>query len=481
MLHRSGTRCSGPASDAVGVPAGAEPLGSVITLSRRRWLASIGLGLTAGGIACDRDRPVPPPPPAGPAPLRRADGAVDWSAVRDLFPLSRDWVHLASFLLVSHPRPVAEAIERFRQKIDADPAWLEQAAFSDTEGRPFVVVKRELAGYLGALPEDLCLTPNTTTGLALVYHGLRIREDQRILTTAHDHYSQHESIRYAAERSGCRVDYVSLYDQPATARADEMVARLEKALSPATRAVGVTWVHSSTGVKVPIAAMAEAVARANQGRDPGDRCLLIVDGVHGFGNQDVNVGDLGCDFFATGLHKWLFAPRGTGVVWGRRDAWPEVAPTIPTFDPDAPQTWEAWMTRGPLPPTQAAFVSPGGFIAFEHLLAVPAAIELHRTIGRDRIAARVADLNAAFREEASRMRGITLHTPRDPELSGGISCFEVAGVEAHDVAVRLASKRIRTNSSPYRPSYARVAAGVMNSPDDVEAVLRELGAMAAVK
>jgi selenocysteine lyase/cysteine desulfurase len=411
--------------------------------------------------------------------LRRADGAVDWQAVRDLFPLSRDWVHLASFLLVSHPRPVADAIDRFRQKIDADPAWLEQAAFSDTEGRPFVAVKQALAGYLGAEPEELCATANTTTGLALVYHGLRVRRNQRILTTEHDHYSQHESIRYAAARSGCGVDYISLYDQPATANAGEMVARLETAIGATTRAVGLTWVHSSTGVKLPVAAMAEVVARKNQGRTVADRCLLIVDGVHGFGNQDVNVAELGCDFFATGLHKWLFAPRGTGVLWGRRDAWPEVAPTIPTFDPDAPQTWEAWMTRQPLPPTEASFVSPGGFIAFEHLLAVPAAIELHRTIGRDRIAARVAELNAAFREEAAKIAGLTLHTPRDPELSGGMSCFEVAGVPAHDVAVRLAERRIRTNSSPYRTSYARVAAGVMNGPEDIDAALRELRTLAA--
>jgi selenocysteine lyase/cysteine desulfurase len=450
-----------------------------MTLSRRRWLASVSLGLTAGSIGCGTERVADAPPPAGPASLRRADGAVDWQAVRDLFPLSRDWVHLASFLLVSHPRPVADAIHRFRQKIDADPAWLEQAAFSDTEGRPFVAVKHALAGYLGAAPEELCATANTTTGLALVYHGLRIRRNQRILTTEHDHYSQHESIRYAAARSGCGVDYIALYDQPATANAGEMVARLETAIGPTTRAVGLTWVHSSTGVKLPLAAMAEAVARANRSRTSADRCLLIVDGVHGFGNQDVNVAELGCDFFATGLHKWLFAPRGTGVLWGRRDAWPEMAPTIPTFDPDAPETWEAWMTRQPLPPTEASFVSPGGFIAFEHLLAVPAAIELHRTIGRDHIAARVAELNADFREEAAKIAGLTLHTPRDPQLSGGMSCFEVAGVPAHDVAVRLAEKRIRTNSSPYRTSYARVAAGVMNSPEDIDAVLRELRTLAA--
>jgi isopenicillin-N epimerase len=446
-------------------------------LTRRQALGSLGVGLAAS-LSC---RNSTSPPVAGDAQsgLRRLDGEVDWSAVRELFPLSRDWTHLASFLLVSHPRPVSAAIDHFRGKIDADPAWIEAAAFSDTEGRPFAKVKRTLADYVGGVPEEVCLTSNTTTALAMAYHGLRLRPDQHILTTEHDHYSHHESIRFAADRAGAGVRYVTLYDRPATASADEMAARLARAITPATRAVGVTWVHSSTGVKTPVAAIADAIAQANRGRESGDRCLLIVDGVHGFGNQDVDVARLGCDFFASGLHKWLLGPRGTGLLWGRRDVWPELRPTIPTFDPDAPQPWEAWMERQALPPTQAAFVSPGGFLAYEYVLAIPAAIELHRTIGRARIAARLDELNTQFRDGASKIKGVTLHTPRARDLAAGLSAFDVTSVPAKEVAERLAAKRIRTNSSPYKASSARVAAGVMNSPDDIERVLRALREIAA--
>ena len=298
------------------------------------------------------------------------------------------------------------------------------------------------------------------------------------MTTEHDHYSHHESIRYAAARSGAGVRYIALFDTPGTARADQIIERIARAITPATRAVGVTWVQSSTGIKLPIAGIAEVVARANRGRAPADRCLLIVDGVHGFANQDVDVARLGADFFASGTHKWLFAPRGTGFLWGKSDVWPELRPTIPSFDPDAlDATFAAYVDRKELPPTQAAFVSPGGFIAYEHLLAIPAAVELHRTIGRDRIAARIADLNTAFRDGAARIPGVTLHTPRDPNLSAGISCFEVRGMAVGEVVARLAAKKIRTTTSPYKVSYARVAAGIMNRPDEVELVLREIRAL----
>lgn len=440
-----------------------------MSLSRRQMLFSLASGAAVARMiepAQQQDRP-----------LRRPDGTVDWRAVRELFPLRSDWVHLASFLFVSHPKPVARSIDEFRRKLDSDVVWGEIAALTDSEGRPYAAVKRALADYTGGKPLEISLTSNTTGALAMAYHGLRIRADQEILTTEHEHYSHHESIRYAAARSGARVRYVALYDSGANANAGQMVDRLSRAIGPKTRAVGVTWVHSSTGVKIPVEAMAAAVARANRGRAPADRCLLIVDGVHGFANQDVDVAKLGADLFASATHKWLCAPRGTGFLWGRADVWPELRPTIPAFDPDGLETWDAWMNRKELPPTTAAFMSPGGFVAYEHVLAVPAAVTLHRTIGRDRIAARIAELNGAFREGAAKMSRLTLHTPRDPNLSGGISSFEVAGLTPQQVTDRLAAKKIRTNASPYKISYARVSAGMMNAPEDVETVLRALRAL----
>jgi len=146
-------------------------------------------------------------------------------------------------------------------------------------------------------------------------------------------------------------------------------------------------------------------------------------------------------------------------------------PTIPTFDPDCPETWTAWMDGTPLPPTRAGHLSPGGFLAYEHLLAVPAAVQLHRDIGRDAIATRIADLNHQFRAGVAAIPGVTLHTPRDPSIAGGISCFAVTGHSADDVIARLAAKRIRASASPYKVSYPRVAAGIMNFPEEVDVVL----------
>src|SRR5688500_10542541 len=106
-----------------------------MSIDRREMLLSL-TGMLGVSSASLLERPSVLPvervPPRA-QPLVRGT-AVDWKAVRDLFPLARDWTHLAAFLFVSHPRPVAQSIDYFRRKIDSDHVWLEVAAFTDQEG-----------------------------------------------------------------------------------------------------------------------------------------------------------------------------------------------------------------------------------------------------------------------------------------------------------------------------------------------------------
>src|SRR6266480_347365 len=137
---------------------------------RREMLVSLVAGLAAGSAGSMFPAVLagqPPPPPRVPRlrSLRSATGTVDWLAVRELFPLAPDWTHLSSFLFVSHPKPVAEAIDRFRKKLDSDAMWIEIAAFTDAEGRPFAAVKKAIADYIGCVPNEIAYTQNTTSGL----------------------------------------------------------------------------------------------------------------------------------------------------------------------------------------------------------------------------------------------------------------------------------------------------------------------------
>jgi selenocysteine lyase/cysteine desulfurase len=413
-------------------------------------------------------------PAAAPAAApRRPFDPTDWDDVRDQFALTRAHVHMASFLLASHPRPVAEAIERHRRGFDEDPVTYWESHFMTAEPE----VEAAAGAYLGADPAHVALTDSTTMGLGLVYGGLRLAPDDEILTTPHDHYATFEALRLRSVRTGAVVRRVALYDDPAETSVDEVVGRMRAAITDRTRVLAVTWVHSSTGVKLPIAAMAAALREVNAARDAADRVLFCVDGVHGIGIEDVTVGELGCDFFIAGTHKWLFGPRGTGIVYGRPEAWEALDLVVPNFGP-----WVGvWI--GELPPdtpfvTPGNRFSPGGFHSFEHRWALGEAFRFHLDIGKARVQERIHGLNSLAKGALAAMPHVRLHTPTSPALSAGIICFDVAGRTPAQVVSHLHERGIVGSTSPYPVSYARVAPSLLNDEAEVErtvAAIAELG------
>jgi selenocysteine lyase/cysteine desulfurase len=394
-----------------------------------------------------------------------------WSTVRSQFALNKEHMQFASFYIASHPKPVRDAIDDFRRVLDADPfLTVEHRMFEETDNIQYKI-RDDMAGYLGAKREEIAITGNTTTGLALVYNGLKLSPGDEILTTTHDHYSHHESIRFAAERHGATVRKVPLFERSSTATTPAMTEKLRAAIRPNTRVVGLTWVHSSTGMRLPIPALAAVVADANRGRAEKDQMLVVVDGVHGLGCTDETVANLGADYFCAGTHKWMFAPRGTGMVWAKADRWSRLSPTIPSFADMG--IFMAWMEGDTTPrPTTAYVMTPGGFHAYEHQWAMSAAFRFHEKIGRARVAKRIRELNDQCKAGLAAMKNITLHTPRDPALSAGIVCFEIAGVSPEEAVKRLLEKKIVASTSPYKPTYARLAPSLVNTPEEVDAALR---------
>jgi len=436
-------------------------------VTRRNFLINGSLSLAAGVLSPILLRAENTKPSA-------AADFKDWESVRRQFELSPDYIHFALFFLASHPGPVREAIEQYRKKIDANPfIAVDSATFEPgSENMPSQVC-RAIASYINGDPQDIALTQNTTTGLAILYHGLPLREGDEILTTTHDHYVHHESIRLATGRCGATWRKIPLFDSYDSISPDEIAQRIRKAIGPKTRAVGVTWVHSSSGVRLPMTRIAESVADANRGREENDRVLLIADGVHGLGVEDPKITALGCDAFAAGTHKWMFGPRGTGFVWAKPALWKKMRPVIPSFFSLEP--FEAWeQDHAPETPAHAAWFSPGGFQAFEHYWALPAAIRFHQNIGSTRITGRIHELNSQLKEGLSRMPNIQLYTPRDENLSAGIVCFDVNGRKPEQVVKRLLDQRIVASTTPYRVSYARLACSIVNTPQEVDTVLRAI-------
>lgn len=393
--------------------------------------------------------------------------------MRAQFNLSPDNIDLSALFIASHPKPVREAIERNRATLDENPTSYLREELNSHENE----VLQAAGDYLSANPAEIALTDSTTMGLGLVYNGLKLHSGQQIITTVHDYYATHESLRLAAERSGAQIREIQLFQDQLTVTVDEIVTSIRNALAAETRVLALTWVHSSTGLKLPLKEISDVLKEANAQRDEQQKILLCVDGVHGFGVEDVTMKDLGCDFFMAGCHKWLFGPRGTGIIWGNESAWSSVSPIIPTFMDDSSR--DAWL-RDDEPParTTAKRMTPGGFKTFEHQWAMAEAFKFHLDIGKAKIAARTHELNRQCKEGLAGMSHVKLYTPRDEHLSAGIVCFDVNGLSPRDVVAKLKQRNIMATTTPYAQSHARLSPSIRNSPQEIEAALTAIRELA---
>ncbi len=408
----------------------------------RRGLLGGAVALTALS-ACD---PVPDPGSSAPRPdLVDAPplDPKDWASVRAQFALDPAIAHFAAFVFASSPASVRNAITIHQAGFDHNPVEYLHA----NEARYAESIRMAAAGYLGVRTDEVCFTNSTTMGLGLVYAGLRLKPGDEILTTEHDFYSTHEALRLRTQRDGVNVRRVKLYADPATASTDEIVGNLVKALTPATKVVAMTWVHSGTGVKLPVRQIADAVA---------GKALLCLDSVHGFGAEDAGPDQLGVDFLISGCHKWLFGPRGTGIIWGKPSAWAQLTQVIPTFD---------FITTASPGPS----ASPGGYHAYEYEWALTEAFAFHRAVGRDRIAARIHELNGRLKEGLASTKALRLITPRSADLSAGIVCFDAGGRNPSQlVNGPLKAAGISASVTPYTPPYVRLGASIVTSEAEVD-------------
>ncbi len=391
----------------------------------------------------------------------------EWESVRAEFLLTDERIHMAQFLLSSHPAKVRKAINHYRKKLDENPSEYWHHVWQEKEAEVAVAA----ADYLGAHADEIALTDSTTMGLSMLYCGLNLRPDDEILTTTHDHYSTEKSLEFAVKRNGASINRVDLYSEASSASVDEILSRLNKAINPQTRIVAVTLVHSSTGVKLPIKKMSEVIRQVNANRKEAKRIYFCVDAVHGFGVENIDITDLGCDFLVAGTHKWLFGPRGTGIMWAKRDAWHMIDPIIPPFS----EAYAMWM--GVIPEQELSFkdrITPGGFHSFEYRWALKEAFEFHLELGKEKIQNRTYELNKRLKEAMQHMSHVKLHTPMTTELSAGINSFEVNGLSPLEVVHRLEQKNIIGSTTPYKIIYARLTPCILNTEQEVDKCISAL-------
>jgi selenocysteine lyase/cysteine desulfurase len=393
---------------------------------------------------------------------------MSWQDVKAQFDPEPGITQMSAFFLASHPRPVRESIARHRQGLDRNSHGYIRKMMPQCEHG----LRQAAADYMGAEPDHIAQVGSTTAGLGLTLANIDIGEGREVLTDTRDHMVTRVATMYSAQRSGGSFRRVPLYAASREATKDEVVRNVRANLRDETRLFVMTWVHSGTGVKMPVEAIGEVVAEHNRGKSDEARTLFAIDGVHGFGNQDVDIPAMGADFFIAGTHKWIYGPRGTGIVWAKPEAQAFVQATIPTFDP-------SWRQMPPMEMPIAAHHTPGGFHAFEHTWAVEEAFRFSSAIGRKRIAERTMALATMTKQGLAKLPKVTVATPEAEDMSAGIIAFDVEGYDPYDAVEKLYQAGIVASVVPrfYKPLHMRVAPSLMTDEADVERTVKAIAAL----
>ncbi|MFK3774292.1 aminotransferase class V-fold PLP-dependent enzyme [Pseudomonas sp. NPDC089406] len=410
------------------------------TFLKQAGLFAASLPLLPGALAATAGSPT-------------AGGANKWQQLRSLFPLAPDIAHFANFLVTAHPRPVQDEIDRYRAILDHNPAqcmdWDSQYEWQREDQ------VREWAGrYLGVRPRQVALTGSTTEGLGMIYGGLHVAPHQEILTTEHEHYSTRNCLAFRQRQQGTQVRKLRLFDTPREVSTDRVLTLIDQQIRPQTRVLGMTWVHSGSGVKLPVGAIGELVRQHNRNREEAERIIYVVDGVHGFGVEDQRFADFNCDYFIAGTHKWMFGPRGTGIICAASEQMQHLTPTFATFSRN-----EDFGT----------IMTPGGYHAFEHRWALGKAFELHLSLGKADVQARIHQLNDYLKERLGEHRAIELVTPRSREFSAGFTFLRIKDRDADAVAAHLIANKVMVDAVDRDAGpVVRFAPGLLNDEQQID-------------
>lgn len=362
------------------------------------------------------------------APEPRVSG-VAWNAdrVRDDFPMSRRRVrghplgYLDNAATALKPTAVIEAVAEYYRSVSANVArGVHTPSQEATEH--FESVRGRVAQFIGATRSDeVVFTAGTTAAINLVAQslgGMILRPGDEILVTELEHHSNLVPWHLLAARTGAAVRGV-----PITDRLELDLDRLGQMLtSGRVKIVAVCHASNVVGTVVPVARITELAHE--QG------AVVVVDGAQAVPHGPVNVGALGCDFYAFSAHK-LFGPTGLGVLWGRSD----LLARMPPWQGGGGMIAQVELERSTYAPAPMRFEA--GTPPIAQVYGLGAALDY--LDGWDRSAATryeeaLADL-AVSRLEA--LGGVTVYRPRGPRVA--VVPFTVDGVHPHDVGTALDS------------------------------------------
>ena len=345
------------------------------------------------------------------SPIEAAMDEDYWATIQQAFSVTRGIINLNNGGVSPSPRIVTEAFVRYTwQQEDATAYTMWQILEPQSE-----TVRTGLAEVFGSSPEEIAITRNASESLEILLMGLDLKSGDEILTTTQDYPRMLTTLKQREMREGLKLNLIKIPIAPANV--DDIPAAFERAVTPATKLILVSHQINLTGQIIPVKKVCD-MARARG-------IETIVDGAHAFAQFDFKQADLGCDYYGTSLHKWIYAPKGTGMLYVKKDKIAKV--------------WALMASEDKNKNDIRKFEEIGTHSAAMRL-AIGEAILFHNAIGGKRKEERLRYLSRYWMNNLKSLPKVGFNTSFDPKQSCAIANFKIDGVDPAALGSHLMSK-----------------------------------------
>ncbi|MBL7864856.1 MAG: aminotransferase class V-fold PLP-dependent enzyme [Cyclobacteriaceae bacterium] len=372
----------------------------------RKLMAGTAATLSLPAFDSLAETPAMPQGPGDPA-----DEAY-WEMVKRQFAVTDKFLMMNAANLCPAPYMITESVKTTLGDLSKDVSFQFRDKFEGIRAKSL----EKLAAYLGVTTDEVGITRNTSESNNIIVNGFDFKAGDEVLLWDQNHPSNNIAWEQRAKRLGFTVKKISMPTAPRSST--ELTQAFEKAITPKTKLIGFSHISNVSGIALPAKELC-ALARSKH-------IYTLVDGAQSFGMMDLNLKDMGCDFYSGSTHKWLMGPLENGILYVKKESAEKLWPLIISA---------GWSEKGTSIDDRFCIL---GQRNESTPAAIPETVEFHGMIGKQPIEERVRGLNTYLKEQLqSRIPQSTFVTPLARECSAGITVFNIPSKPSQEIFQKL--------------------------------------------
>jgi selenocysteine lyase/cysteine desulfurase len=384
----------------------------------------------------------------------QSQGTLDDGGIINDFTIDENTIFLNNGTMGPSPKPV----------VDAMIEGLEDVTKHTLYGRRKVEAIDNLAAFVGANKDEICLTNNVTHGINIMVWGVPLKVGDEIILTTHEHVGNATPWLYRAQQDKLKVKSV-----PLGATAHETFEIIKKAITPKTKVLALPHMPCSTGQILPLKEICAYAKSKN--------IFTCIDGAHGTGMLQLNLKDIGCDYYASCGHKWLLAAQGTGFLYVNKEKLNLLKPKF--YGAEGTAEFNT-VVKDPYLKLRTDVAARFMYGTQSGALwnSVTAAINYQNNLGRDNIENYVKDLSKYLYEGLSQFNSkLNILTPLEEKSRGGVIAIKLKNKETKDLYTALVLKKIITRYvAENNINCLRISTHIYNNKNQIDLLLKEIEA-----